>query len=120
MNKGLFSGDHNSISKKENKMYEVYNDIFGSKEDIISQFAAPATALDGAEVIYAVYEYEDYSGSAFVLYSKDGKLYEVNGGHCSCNGLEDQWEPEETTLAAMLARPNVPQPAKERLQQIYG
>jgi hypothetical protein len=53
------------------------------------------------------YWYEDpdgYSGSAFGLFVMDGKLYEVHGGHCSCYGLEDQWEPEETTWEALLMR----------------
>lgn len=38
------------------------------------------------EMIAAIYNYEDYSGYAFVLYKKDGKFYEVNSSHCSCNG----------------------------------
>lgn len=57
------------------------------------------------EVLLAYYTYEDYSGSAFVLYQKDGKLFEVHGSHCSCYGLEGQWEPEETTYAALSMRP---------------
>ena len=35
---------------------------------------------------------------------KNGQLYEVNGGHCSCYGLEDQWHPEETNLEAIKFR----------------
>lgn len=60
-----------------------------------------ADKLGGAEILLASYTYEDYSGDAFVLYRKYGKLYEVNGSHCSCYGLEDQWEPEETTVDAL-------------------
>lgn len=52
-------------------------------------------------MLFASYEYADYAGDAFVLFRKDGKLYEVNGGHCSCYGLEGQWEPEETTIEAL-------------------
>ena len=44
------------------------------------------------------------SGSAFVLFRKDGKLYEVNGGHCSCYGLKGQWFPEETSIEALTHR----------------
>lgn len=58
-----------------------------------------------AEVLMAEYTYEDYSGSAFVLFERDGKLYENHGGHCSCYGLEGQWSPEETTWAALAMRP---------------
>ena len=53
------------------------------------------------EVLFASYEYAGYEGDAFVLFRKDGKLYEVNGSHCSCYGLEGQWEPEETTIEAL-------------------
>jgi hypothetical protein len=61
---------------------------------------------DGCEILLAYYSYEDYSGEAFVLFRKDGKLFEVNGGHCSCYGLEGQWGPEETTIDALLHRLN--------------
>jgi hypothetical protein len=58
----------------------------------------------GVEIMLAYYSYENYSGDAFVLFRRDGKLYEVNGGHCSCYGLEGQWEPEETTAEALRHR----------------
>lgn len=57
--------------------------------------------FQGIEVLLASYTYESYEGDAFVLFRKDGKLFEVNGGHCSCYGLEGQWEPEETTIEAI-------------------
>ncbi len=40
-------------------------------------------------------------GEAFVLFRKDGKLFEVNGNHCSRYGLDEQWQPEETTIEAL-------------------
>lgn len=58
----------------------------------------------GIEILLASYSYENYSADAFVLFRKGGKLFEVNGGHCSCYGLEGQWEPEETTVAALKHR----------------
>ena len=63
-----------------------------------------AGELDGVNVLLAYYCYESYEGDAFVLFEKDGQLFEVNGGHCSCYGLEGQWEPEETTREALLKR----------------
>jgi len=60
--------------------------------------------LNDANVLLASYVYENYSGNAFVLFERDGKLYEVNGSHCSCYGLEGQWEPEETTEEALVHR----------------
>lgn len=56
------------------------------------------------ELILAVYGGGSYDGCAFVLYQQHGKLFEVNGAHCSCYGLEEQWEPEETTWEALETR----------------
>lgn len=83
---------------------KVYHDIFEDAKTVIDNFTAPADALDNATVFHAEYSYEDYSGSALVIFEKDGKLFEVNGGHCSCYGLEGQWEPEETSWAAIALR----------------
>lgn len=75
--------------------------------------AMKADRWQGLEVLFAAYTYQDYEGDAFVLFRKDGKLYEVNGSHCSCHGLSSQsyygddvsqWEPEETTKEAILHR----------------
>ena len=93
--------------------------LLSSENDIILNFQIDASALDGIEIIYAEYDQECYEGYAFILFRKDGKLYEVNGSHCSCYGLEGQWSPEETTLAAMLARPNVPEIAKNNLRKLF-
>jgi hypothetical protein len=58
------------------------------------------------QIVYAYYSYEDYSGTAFVLFERDGVLYEVNRSHCSCMGLEEQWSPEATSWAVIAARVN--------------
>ena len=60
--------------------------------------------LRGATIFMGEYTYESYEGSAMVVYEKDGVLYECNGGHCSCNGLEGQWSPEVTTIEALEMR----------------
>lgn len=83
------------------------------RDGMLSDFGIGAAALEGAEVLVASYTYEDYSGDAYVLFRRDGKLWEVHGGHCSCYGLSEsdyygdsttQWQPEETTAEAILAR----------------
>lgn len=70
-----------------------WNNIEGVKND----FEISDEQLEDVKILLASYTYEDYDGSAFVLFLRDGKLYEVNGSHCSCYGLEGQWGPEETT-----------------------
>ena len=74
--------------------------------DIIHDFEAPPMYFANIEILLAYYSFQNYSGDAFVLYrnTNDGKLYEVNGSHCSCHGLEGQWEPEETNLEGLLHR----------------
>jgi len=46
---------------------------------------------DGINILFASYSYENYSGDAYVLFEKNGKLFEVFGSHCSCYGLEGQF-----------------------------
>ena len=55
-------------------------------------------------ILFASYSYSNYSGDAWVLFERDGKLFEVSGSHCSCYGLEEQFDPEETTLEAISHR----------------
>lgn len=105
----------------------VYLHDFGSKRDVITAFfqifiadywaesedeyskkrlkeakekirEVLTTSLKGVNLLFSYYSYENYEGSAFVLFEKEGKLYEVNGSHCSCYGLENQWSPEEVML----------------------
>lgn len=82
----------------------TYIENFGSNEDIIREYSASEFALDGAKIYLAWYGYGSYCGSSLVIFEKDGKLYEVNGSHCSCNGLEGQWQPEETSWGALAMR----------------
>jgi hypothetical protein len=79
----------------------VFLNDWSSKEDLERDFEI---SLCDINVLFATYSYQDYNGEAFVLFEKDGKLYEVNGGHCSCYGLEGQWEPEETNILALKHR----------------
>ena len=63
--------------------------------------------LDGAEILFAEYERGGYEGDAAVIFRKDGRVFETYGGHCSCFGLEGQWQPEETTIEAILMRKHI-------------
>jgi hypothetical protein len=79
----------------------VFLNDWSNKEGVANDFQ---TNLDNVNILFASYNYANYSGDAFVLFEQDGKLFEVNGGHCSCYGLEGQWEPEETTIEAIKYR----------------
>ena len=81
-----------------------YFENFSSVDDVISQFEAPPGAVKDEEILFAWYGYGSYSGDAEVLFQRDGKLYEVSGGHCSCYGLEGQWEPAEVAWEQLAMR----------------
>ena len=59
---------------------------------------------NGFRVLFASYGSENYSGDAWALLEKDGILYEVGGSHCSCHGLEGQWEPDTVLLEELFNR----------------
>lgn len=82
----------------------LFKDLFDDAGSVVTEFGAPADALEGAEVLIASYSYEDYSGYAYVLYRKDGQFFETSGSHCSCYGLEGQWDPEATTPEEVVHR----------------
>jgi hypothetical protein len=76
----------------------------GGFEAMCKDFEISPDQLNGVYIILASYSYGNWSGDAFVLFEQDGKLYEVNGTHCSCYGLEGQWNPEETNVDVLLHR----------------
>ena len=72
---------------------EIYQENFSSWEDVQNEYGTDESQPD--EVLLAYYSYEDYSGSSVVIYRRGEKYYYNQGGHCSCYGLEEQWNPEE-------------------------
>ena len=80
----------------------IYNGGFENAKDVFTNFNVSDADRKGVNILYAVYDNEDYQGSAGVIFFKEDKLYQVTGSHCSCYGLEDQWEPEEVEIDVML------------------
>ena len=81
-------------------MENVYFDGFDNRAHMEQQFEE--TLSEGIEVLFASYASGGYDGNdAFVLFTENGKLYEVNASHCSCYGLEGQWQPELTTVKSL-------------------
>ncbi len=76
---------------------------FDYEEKQYEKIPLPSGFPDDAQVLFAAYGTEEaYSGSAIVVYKvADGTLRVVEGSHCSCYGLEGQWEPTKTTSAAL-------------------
>lgn len=61
--------------------------------------------LEGRDILVVGAQYDSYEGVGFFLLRDraTGKFYEVHGGHCSCNGFEGQFNPEECTLDYLLS-----------------
>jgi hypothetical protein len=80
---------------------KVYEDLFPDWDTVRSEFRDGVPEVEPTHV-YADYDYDDYSGWAIVAYTNDGKTFYVNeGSHCSCYGLEGQWDPTEMTTPAL-------------------
>lgn len=91
---------------------DVFESFAGERWDCLEELKQ--VDRTGVEIVYAWYSYENYSGKAFVLFLKDGKLYEVNANHCSCYRLEGQWSPEKTTLDSLQLRASTWEPSEWR------
>lgn len=85
-------------------MSGIYLEDWDSADKVYRDFDVKEP--EDIEILLACYTYIWYEGTAFVLYrdNKDEKLYEVNGGHCSCYGLDGQWRPEETNVEVLRHR----------------
>lgn len=76
----------------------------GNLKTLKKAFGLTDAALESVEILLASYSRDALCGEAFILFKKDGQLYEVNASHDSTDGMFDQWEPEETLLAALRYR----------------
>jgi hypothetical protein len=101
-------GEYDSVPVTPEKILSA----FGPEEQSWRGEVAPQQDMgiqpEDMDLVMAYYSYEDYQGSAMVVYrdKRDGKVYANYGSHCSCYGLEDQWSPEEVSLKELLSRPS--------------
>lgn len=82
-----------------------YHEEWTRHEDVVVEYGADTPTEE--EIVYACYDCPPYEGRALVVFQRDGKLYESEDWHCSCNGLEC-WAPEETSVDALLMREGWP------------
>lgn len=89
----------------------VFLHDFTDKDSVIREFndkfsdePLKTGDYEDINILFASYSYENYSGDAWVLFEKNEELFEVNGSHCSCYGLEEQWEPEKVELKELYNR----------------
>lgn len=86
------------------------------KAKIADDFGIGPASIADCNIVVAYMSVGDWGcdSGAFIVFERGGKLYEVNGSHCSCygfdeadymGGTETQWQPEPVeTVAAILQR----------------
>ena len=85
-------------------MEAKYLGDFSDQADVENQFEMKLGP--DKKILLAAYDGGGYEGDAWVLvqHVDSGKLFEVNGSHCSCCGLEGQWDEEETSVQSLRNR----------------
>jgi len=80
--------------------FEVIRDFEGifDSDDELQYRRINQLLYDDVNILFASYVSQECIGDSWVLFEKNGTLYEINGSHYSSEGLIDQWEPEEITL----------------------
>ena len=82
--------------------YRVYGDFEDTSDEAIKNWIQDQFDVvlpHDIEIIVASYDGDEYNASAGFVFRSDGKLWEVQAGHCSCYGFEGQWQPTEVTPA---------------------
>lgn len=102
-------------------MTHKYFGSFDDFDDMMQSFKVDPTELKLTDknILLASYDTEGYEGHAFVLFKRGKKLYEVHGSHCSCDGLEHQWDEEETSWEAIDMRVKIGQKGRPTFD-VYG
>lgn len=81
-----------------------YFGYFRTFQDVITAFWIDDSLIQDHDILFAYYGSGSYYGSAIVIFTQAGKLRIVEGSHCSCRGLEGQWNPGETSWEALAMR----------------
>lgn len=82
----------------------VYFNDFDDRADVIKNFEIKDSDLENANVLFASYGGGSYEGDAIVILTREDDVFEVHGSHCSCHGLEDQWDEEKTSWESLFER----------------
>lgn len=82
----------------------VYAGGFDGRESVFGNFRKEDDP--DIQILYANYQEEYYEGYASVVYYRKStkKYYEAYGSHCSCFGLEDQWDGDEEIVPTELLK----------------
>ena len=86
------------------KAKPIYAGDFSDRADVFGSFAKADDS--DIQILYADYDTPSYEGYATVIYYRTStkKYYETYGSHCSCYGLEGQWDGDEEIVAEELVK----------------
>jgi hypothetical protein len=98
---GLFLADLSEKSEQEIKEHvaKEYGSVssvdYGTPDATIQKELATCKVLVAYE---SVGSWGCDSSSYFLFKRRNGTMFEVLGSHCSCDGFEGQWSPQEATV----------------------
>lgn len=74
-------------------------------EKIVFEFQVERSEVEKYDILIGFINDFAYESDAYFLLRdrETGSLFEVRGGHCSCNGYEDQWDPKITSKEYLLS-----------------
>lgn len=72
---------------------------FENIQDIADQYEIDISVMEEYDEIWALYDYG--RGISYIILTKGDSYYIENSSHCSCYGLERQWEPVKTEIEAL-------------------
>lgn len=77
-----------------------------NKQKLESVFGLKPNQLDHIDILLASYTNQHDAGYAFILFEQNAQLFEVNCSHDSEADFDGQWQPEDTSIEALLFRLN--------------
>ncbi len=80
---------------------DLWQDNSDAVAAICHEYEVKPSTLEPYEILVAGYWSGEYSGKSWILLREktSGQPYEVCGSHCSCYGLEEQFDPKLTSAA---------------------
>lgn len=79
----------------------TYFGEFQGWDDVCGGYSGKCPQIE-PRYVFAEYQTPSYDGYSTVIASDDARKFSVvEGCHCSCYGLEGQWEPTEHTVTEL-------------------
>lgn len=74
---------------------------FDNLDDLCKNYQIEREHIDLYEVLFAEYQCGSWEGCSIILLKRGNDFFVVQASHCSCYGLEGQFEPMPTNKEAL-------------------